>query len=166
MKKIVLIALVVCIVLGSISSSTAAPLQKNRKIKELATQAIATMDNETPPDWATGNFSGVWGVTILGVPLAPSGWITGYYQKIGLGRLEAVYALFNQTNATSYLKGMMLWIFFLGGAGSLLSGNVTWVTGIGVANQTHFYWRINAIIGPSFYIHCQYTKFENITRAH
>jgi hypothetical protein len=162
MKKIISI-LVICVFLSVLPLTTAAPIQKDLSIQRAP--APTTYDNETPPTWATGNFSGVWGVTVLGVPLAPAGWITGHYQKIGFGRLEAVYAEFNQTNATSFLRGIMLWIFFFGGAGSLATGNATWVSGIGVANETHFYWRINAIIGPSFYIHCSYTKFENITRA-
>jgi hypothetical protein len=166
MKKIVIMTFVICIVLSSMSSATTLPLQKNNKIQQLLPQATTTMENQTPPDWAKGNFSGVWGITVLGVPAAPSGWITGYYQNIGFGKLEAVYADFNHTNATAYLNGFMVWIFFLGGTGNLPTGNVTWVTGIGVANQTHFYWRINAIIGPSFYIHCQYTKFENVTKTH
>ncbi|KYK24238.1 hypothetical protein AYK25_09865 [Thermoplasmatales archaeon SM1-50] len=57
----------------------------------------------------------------------------------------------------------MLWIFFFGGAGSLATENGTWVSGIGIANDTAFYWRINAIIGPSFYILCNYTAFGNET---
>lgn len=116
------------------------------------------------PDWANGNFTGEWGITLFGIPAAPAGWITGYYENIGLGKLDAVYAIFNETNATAFLRGIMLWIFFMGGAGSLQGGNATWVVGIGVANETHFYWRINAIIGPSFYIHCAYTPFTNTTR--
>jgi hypothetical protein len=120
---------------------------------------------EEPPAWATGNFSGVWGLSFLGYPLAPLGWITGYYQNIGLGRLESVYAAFNQTNATSFLRGIMIWIFFMGGAGSLQTGNGTWVSGIGVANETHFYWRLNPLIGPSYYIFCTYTKFTNQTTS-
>jgi hypothetical protein len=119
---------------------------------------------DAPPDWAKGNFSGVWGLTVLGVPLDPAGWIKGYYQHIGLGQFDGTYATFNETNATSFLKGIMLWIFFLGGAGNIQTGKGTWVTGIGVANETHFYWRINAIIGPSFYIYCQYYAFSNETK--
>jgi hypothetical protein len=118
-----------------------------------------------PPAWANGNFSGVWGLSFLGYPLTPIGWITGYYQNIGLGKLESVYAEFNQTNATSFLSGIMIWIFFMGGAGSIQSGNGTWVSGIGIANQTHFYWRLNALIGPTFYIFCNYTKFGNQTTS-
>jgi hypothetical protein len=54
----------------------------------------------------------------------------------------------------------MIWVFFIGGVQSVETGNGTWVAGIGVANETHFYWRLNAIIGPSYYIHCEYSKFD------
>ena len=158
-RKILTIA-GICLLLIGMSAASARPLrtipQLQNHIPETPQQAL---NNDTPP-WANGNFTGVWGVNILGIPLEPIGWITGYYQNIGLGRLEGVYATFNETNATSYLTGIMLWIFFLGGAGSLATGNGTYVIGIGIANETHFYWRINAIIGPSFYIYCEYTKFE------
>jgi hypothetical protein len=97
--------------------------------------------------------------------MAPLGWITGYYQNIGLGKLDGVYAAFNQTNATAYLRGVMIWIFFMGAAGSLQTGNATWVSGIGTANKTHFYWRLNPLIGPSYYIFCSYTKFTNQTTS-
>ena len=115
---------------------------------------------DDPPEWANGNFTGVWGLTLLGVPLAPVGWISGYYENIGLGRFAGVFAEFNQTNATGALIGMMLWVFFIGGVGSLATENGTYVAGIGVANETHYYVRLHGIIGPSYYIHVEYTKFE------
>ena len=97
----------------------------------------------------------------MGIPLPPAGWIKGYFANApGIGRLEAGYAEFGETNATNILSGYMIWIFFLGGVTNVATGNGTWVSGIGVANETHFYWRLNAIIGPSYYIHCEYSKFE------
>ncbi|MBN1280741.1 MAG: hypothetical protein JXA00_03740 [Candidatus Thermoplasmatota archaeon] len=165
MKKITLVVVVISVVLAGMPLTTALPMPHLPSAMRHTPPTPAPYTNDTPPDWATGNFSGVWGITIFGIPLPASGWITGYYQRIGLGNFDAVYATFNETNATSFLRGIMLWIFFLGGAGSLATGNATWVSGIGVANQTHFYWRINAIIGPSFYIHCEYTPFENTTRS-
>ena len=115
---------------------------------------------DDPPEWARGNFSGVWGLTILGLPLEPAGWIRGYYEEIGLGRFVGEFAEFGETNATGGLIGYMLWIFFLGGVGSLSTGNGTYVSGIGVANETHYYLRLSAIIGPSYYVHVKYTRFN------
>ncbi len=164
MKKIILYASLCCLILLS-PITIGASIQKTVPISTTICTPNHQRQLGEPPAWANGNFSGVWGLSLLGIPLAPIGWITGYYQTIGLGRLEAVYAEFNQTNATSFLSGIMIWIFFMGGAGSLQTGNGTWVSGIGIANETSFYWRLNALIGPTFYILCNYTKFENRTAA-
>jgi len=164
MKKIILFVGLCCLVLIA-PITIGASIQKTIPSKQIIPSNHAVAPCAEPPAWAKGNFSGFWGITVLGVPLAPIGWITGYYQNIGFGKLEALYADFNQTNATSSLGGFMLWIFFFGGATNLQTGNATWVSGIGIANQTSFYWRINALIGPSFYIRCNYTAFGNSTSS-
>ena len=163
MKKILSI-LGVCFLLIAMSGMTAIPtsVTKNARTNKLNLtnfkKPLSTL--EDPPDWANGNFTGVWGLNVLGIPLPPSGWITGYYQEIGLGRLEAVFAKFNQTEPTGAILGIMLWIFFIGGVGSIATGNGTYIVGIGIANDTHYYLRLNAIIGPSYYMHVEYTRFE------
>ncbi len=159
MKKI-LFTIGICVLLLAMTSIHALPLplQKGLGIRETPQK---TLVQDTPPDWAAGNFSGEWGITLFGIPAAPLGWIEGYFSDTpGWGRLEGDYATFNETNATSKLSGFMIWIFFLGGVQDIETANGTWVSGIGVANETHFYWRLNAIIGPSFFIHCEYSKFE------
>jgi hypothetical protein len=159
MKKqlIVLGIILLLIVMPALPTVISTPVQKN----PLPLQKTPTYQLLDPaPDWAKGNFSGVWGITILGVPTQPLGWINGYYENIGLGKLEAEYADFNSTNATATLGGFMLWIFFFGGVKNIATGNTTWVSGIGVANETDYYLRLNAIIGPSYYMFVQYTKFE------
>ena len=141
------------------------PFQQSTSLQQPTTLA------DNPPAWAKGNFSGVWGSTLIGVPLPPTGWITGYYQILGsgkvmgLGKFDAVYAQFNHTNTTSFLQGIILWTFFLGRTGNLTTNKGTWTIGIGVTDDTEFFWRLNAIIGPSlsFYILCNYTAFENTT---
>lgn len=161
MKKFIFVILlaVMLVAMPSIASFQV-PSKNNHSIK-LKNLNQQLMQNDTPPDWAKGNFSGVWGLNFLGLPLKPAGWIKGYFaNQPGLGRLEAEFAEFNVTNATGIIGGYMIWIFFLGFVGSAETGNGTYVAGIGVANETHFYWRLNAIIGPSYYIHCEYTKFE------
>lgn len=161
MKKL-MIVIGICFILLTVPVMTASTVHRTRNIKTpFAPESKPIAVNDTPPDWAAGNFSGEWGLNILGVPLPPSGWITGYFaNKPGLGRLEAGFAEFNVTNATGLIGGFMLWVFFIGGVQSVETGNGTYVAGIGVANETHFYWRLNAIIGPSYYIHCEYSKFE------
>jgi hypothetical protein len=162
MKKNVICVGVCCLLLLS-PIALCASIQKTDPSKQIMPLNQPIITSDEPPTWAKGNFSGVWGVTVLGAPLPPLGWIQGYYQNIGFGKLDAVYADFNHTNATSYLRGFMLWIFFFGGAGNLAGGNTTWVSGIGVANNSSYYCRINALIGPSFYILVNYTAFGNQT---
>ena len=163
MKKI-LITLGICIILLSTPMIIAVPnelLDNTITIKPSMPLSEKQPENfDDPPVWANGNFTGIWGLNILGIPLEPIGWITGYYQNIGLGNFAAVFGEFNETNASGALIGIMLWVFFLGGVGSTETGNGTYVTGLGIANETHYYVRLHAIIGPSFYIHVKYTKFE------
>jgi len=163
MKKI-LVIVGVCSLLITMPITTAIPtkLVKNSRILNPIMPSIKkqTVNLDDPPDWAKGNFTGVWGINILGIPLAPLGWIAGYYQRIGLGNLAGVFGGFNDTNATGEIVGIMLWIFFLGGVGSIETGNGTYVSGLGIANETHYYMRLNAIIGPSYYIFVKYAKFE------
>lgn len=163
MKKILLIV-GVCILLVILPITTAIPtklIQNSRTvIPAMPLLKKQTVNLDDPPEWANGNFTGVWGINLLGVPLAPLGWIVGYYQNIGLGNFAGVFGTFNDTNATGAIIGFMLWVFFLGGVGSIETGNGTYVSGLGIANETHYYIRLHAIIGPSFYIHVEYTKFE------
>jgi len=161
MKKF-MIVIGICFLLLAMPAMTASTMHRTKNITTpFLPENKPVAANDTPPDWAAGNFSGVWGLTILGIPIPPAGWINGYFANApGIGRLEAGYAEFDVTNATNILAGYMIWIFFLGGVTSVATGNGTWVSGIGVANETHFYWRLNAIIGPSYYIHCEYSTFE------
>ena len=161
MKKLLSI-LGICILLVGTPAAMAISLPRTHTMKTNITNHEPSMlTTDDPPDWAKGNFTGVWGLNVLGIPLPPSGWIEGYFANTpGWGRLEAEFAEFNVTNATAKLSGFMIWVFFLGGVSSIATGNGTFVSGIGVANETHFYWRLNAIIGPNYYIHCNYTKFE------
>lgn len=160
MKKIIL-TLGVCFLLLAMPLITASPMKqiKNPKIKKILSdiekQGPALDD---PPEWANGNFSGVWGITILGFPTPPMGWVAGYYQEIGLGTLAGVFGPFN-SNATGAIAGIMLWIFFMGGVEDIATEKGTYVAGIGVANETHYYMRLHGILGPNYYMSVEYTRF-------
>ena len=160
--KNILLTVGICIIIIGMPMSMATPAVNHvARQRSLSVSQPSSIGNDTPPDWAAGNFTGVWGVNILGFPLPASGWVEGYFAvQPGLGRIEGEFAEFNVTNATGWFAGQMIWVFFLGAVGSVETGNGTWVSGIGVANESHFYWRLNAIIGPSYYIHCEYSKFE------
>jgi hypothetical protein len=162
MKKII-ISVALCCILLLFPIATALPIHHKISETQIISSSHQIYKMSDPPGWANGNFTGVWGITLFGVPVDPVGWIVGYYENIGMGQLDSVYGTFNETNASSFLRGYMLWIFFLGFAGNIQTGNGTWVMGLGTANETNFYCRINAIIGPSFYILAQYTPFEKDT---
>ena len=159
LKKTLIIGICCLLFLVPAASGFITPTQQSYQPQKL-TRPLPLQTLDDPPEWANGNFTGVWGLTILGIPTPPIGWITGYYENIGLGRFAGVFDEFNQTNATNALIGIMLWVFVLGGVGNIATGNGTYVTGLGVANETHYYARLSAIIGPSYYIHVEYAKFE------
>ena len=116
---------------------------------------------DAPPDWATGNFSGVWGINAFGVPLPAAGWVKGYYADRFFARIEGEYGVFtNMTNGTGSFFAIGIGPFLLGGINSYATENGTYLTGLGGVNETTFYWRINLIIGPTFYMHGNYSKFE------
>ena len=76
MKRI-LVVLGICITLLSAPMIAAVPNELLEKSK-LITPAMPLLKKEIvalddPPEWANGNFTGVWGVNILGIPLDPSG---------------------------------------------------------------------------------------------
>ena len=48
----------------------------------------------------------------------------------------------------------------MGGVVVKESGNGRYISGIGVENETNFYWRITALFGFSYYMNCKYSKFE------
>ena len=159
LKKTTIVIVCAAILLVPLAQGSTTPIKTPPLIQKF-NHPLPLNTLEDPPEWANGNFTGTWGLTILGVPTPPIGWIVGYYENIGLGRFAGVFAEFNETNATGGLIGLMLWVFFIGGVGNLATQNGTYVSGIGVANETHYYVRLHGIIGPSYYIYIQYTKFE------
>ncbi|MBN1861402.1 MAG: hypothetical protein JW840_08085 [Candidatus Thermoplasmatota archaeon] len=174
MKKNIIVSIGICSLLLFSPLALGFSIQKTIPFQQSASMQQPTILTDEPPAWAKGNFSGVWGFTLIGVPLPPVGWITGYYQVmgsgkvVGLGNFDAKYAQFNTTNATSFLRGIMLLTFFLGRTSNLSTNKRSWVFGIGIADDIEFFWRLNAIIGPSlsFYILCNYTAFGNATTLH
>lgn len=161
MKKI-LLTLGICFILLAMPTMTAKPMKlinNARTIKPFISDIEKQIPAlEEPPPWANGNFTGVWGMTIFGFPTPPMGWVYGYYQKIGLDSFAAVFGPFNG-NATGAIAGLMLWVFFMGGVEIIATGNSTYVAGIGVANETHYYMRLHGILGPNYYLHVKYTDF-------
>jgi hypothetical protein len=161
MKKTIFVG-IICLLISGIPFSSAISVEKLINIKSSYNneieQIVPTL--EDVPPWANGNFTGVWGITVFGIPTPPLGWVAGYYQEIGLGTLAGAFAPFTEPNATGTISGFMLWIFFMGEVIDNATGNNTYVAGIGVANETHYYMRLNGIAGPNYYMLVEYTRFE------
>ena len=163
MKKL-LIIVGICLLIV-VPTSTAVPMKVAQPDSVIPQTTQGYFDNETPPDWATGNFSGIWGLNLLGQPLPPAGWVAGYYSFNGLvGRFEGVFDVFNETNATGAIGGFFLGWFMFGRIMNVSTGNWTGFVGIGGANTTHFYWRIMGIVGPTFYMYGTHAALQNVTK--
>ena len=99
-----------------------------QSVKNLKTR-VSTVDETTlitdsPPDWATGNFSGTWGISILGIPTIELGWIKGYFQIGIVGRVEEVFAEYDKSE-TAQICTLIIGYFFLGMVGNETTGNWT-----------------------------------------
>lgn len=164
MKKLVAI-LGICILLigmpAAMSVSISIP-QKKLISRENPELAPTTSPTEDPPNWANGNFSGVWGIDIWGEARIPLGWIYGYYRRtVRFGYFYAAFANFGDENDTNFIKGLIVGPFMFGSLGSETSANETIFVGLGGYNETHFYWRIMGRTGPTFFMYGEYSKFEN-----
>lgn len=120
--------------------------------------------NNTPPDWAKGNFTGVWGINIWGEVDIPLGWLAGYYTDVRLGFFYGGFAEFGEENATAYLSGIFFGPFMLGTISEMIgenvSGNQSLFVGLGNYNETNFYWRIMGMKGPTYFMYGTYSMFE------
>ena len=117
----------------------------------------STVDAD-PPDWATGGFVGVLGLTNeMGRPESYRGYVAGYYEKEHFnGRFVGVIAKRNASEASGFIGGYIKGPFLIGVIGNLSTKEYKPIVGIGLTNQTHTYFRLMNIIGPTFYIACRY----------
>jgi len=161
MKKIIILA--ICLILLSMPLTVAYPnISTLNRTTNLLNPMEKSVYNETnPPDWAEGNFSGVWGLNLLGMPLEPAGWMKGYYSQKFIFRMEGIYGNNNESFPRNNIATWAFGPFLIGGAQNITTQNGTFIAGLGGVNETnHYYWRLSAIIGPSFYMYGTFTKFE------
>lgn len=151
MKKIISISIVLIIILSPIGFAQNANNIEKIKGQKLKQKPI---DNSDPPDWATGEFNGTWGVSLIGVPVAELGWVRGYFSAIGIfGKIEAEFAEWKDDEPTAYLSGIIILFNMLGVIGNLTSGEETFFMGLGAPSENGtYYYRISMILGPSWYI--------------
>lgn len=168
MKKTITI-MIVCVILFCLPLTSALSLSDTPLSEKQATitpttpyQPTATLD--TPPDWANGNFSGIWGLDIWGETLIPLGYLYGYYGNMRLGVFLGEFGGFWEENASGYIRGVFFGPFMFGGLGNISNAgtyeNETLFVGIGRYNETDFKWRIMGETGPTFFMKGTYTKFE------
>jgi hypothetical protein len=119
-----------------------------------------TSPADDPPDWANGNFSGLWGFDIWGEWHIPVGWMFGYYKRnTNFGYFYAGFAEFGEPNATWFIKGYIFGPFMFGSIGENEYANETLFVGIGRYNDTNYHWRLMGEEGPTFFVDGTYTKF-------
>jgi hypothetical protein len=152
MKKTILIGIILLLFIG-IPITSAVSIEKSTFIKNLVKeQSIQTM--EDIPDWAIGNFTGVWGLNIGGQPGTPLGLFIGYYGT------NLFAGMFTNTSAPSgWLWGFRFSFFMFGMVANITGEQSTYIVGLGGFNETHFYYRIMGIVGPTIYIAGVYNPF-------
>lgn len=162
MKKS-LISILICIIIMIMPMTTATfPIDKSLFTKKPGNSNKNTLLHDTPPDWAMGNFSGEWGISIVGIPILPLGWIEGYFSVIGItGRIEGVFAEFKDEEPQAFIQGFVILYNMIGIVGDIETGNGTFFMGLGFPNENgEYYYRISLIIGPSFYMMGTWSEFE------
>ncbi|HEC81479.1 MAG TPA: hypothetical protein ENI42_03520 [Thermoplasmatales archaeon] len=126
---------------------------------------LDALEEDVPPEWATGNFTGEWGISVFGVPFIALGWVKGFYENTGLvGRMEGVFAEYNKSE-TAKIGGFLVGPFFIGAVGNETTGNWTYAVGLGVFNvsSSEFYFRLMGLFGPNYYMYGTYSEFETTT---
>ena len=150
MKKIsILISLLVFITMLPLTSAITFPIDTNN--------IPGTVDAD-PPDWATGGFVGVLGLTNqMGRPESYRGYVAGYYQKEKFnGRFAGVISQRNASEVTGFIGGYIKGPFLIGIIGNISTEEYRPIVGIGLTNQTHTYFRLMSLVGPTFYMACRY----------
>ena len=150
----------ISILIGLMILVTIIPMTSAMNMPNMDTVITNTI-NSDPPDWATGDFIGIVGLTnAMGKPGTYKGYVAGYYEKEKFnGRFVGVIVQRNATEATGFIGGYIKGPFLIGIIGNLSTKEYKPIVGIGLTNQTHAYYRLMSVIGPTFYIACQYQTF-------
>lgn len=121
--------------------------EKNQNITK-----FYSTDND-PPEWATNYFIGVIGVTdVNGKPQPYTGYIAGYCEDDFKGRFFGILTEDIESEPKGFIGGRIVGLFLLGIISNYSGNQQTFIAGLGLKNETHFYFRLMGIIGPTFYI--------------
>ena len=163
MKKLLLV-LGICVLLVAMPAtlSVSAPTLKSvkRTIRIFSKEKQISSPADDPPNWANGNFSGLWGLDIWGEWHIPVGWMFGYYNRNpNFGYFFAGFADFGEPNATWFIKGFFFGPFMFGSIGENEYANETLFVGIGRIGESEYHWRLMGEVGPTFFVDGTYTEF-------
>jgi hypothetical protein len=153
MRKLILVGIVTIMLMG-IPMVSAVNLERATFLKSMRSEnPVGSL--EDIPEWAIGNFTGVWGFNVNGEPYEdPIGITAGYYGN----RLFAGF-LTNTTAPNGWILGFRFSFFMFGIVANLDGSQKVPIVGIGVWNDEIFYYRFMSIVGPTFYIAGVHTPF-------
>lgn len=154
MKRTIIIGIIFLFLIG-IPMTSAVNVERMTYVKNLKSEnPVGSL--EDIPDWAIGNFTGVWGFNVNGEPYEdPLGLIIGYYgQHLFAGLLT------NTTAPNAWIWGIRFSVFMFGMVSNFEGEQKIPIVGIGGFNEENFYYRFMSIVGPTFYMAGVYTPFE------
>ena len=159
-KKTLIIG--ICILILGFPGTTAlfTPNMKNN-ITRFSTFNRSISTRVDPPNWATGNFSGEWGIGTFGIPTIPMGPVEGYYREgIFTGYIKGVFSEYNKAE-TGQIEAIIFGYYLIGVIQNEATGNGTYIVGLGGRNETtsEFYYNLHLFVGPGWYMIGTYTKF-------
>jgi hypothetical protein len=146
----------------SITTALSQPVdQQSVSTGYILSNKITKVKLDTPPTWANGNFTGVWGLDIWGEYNIPLGWMFGYYKlSIDIGYFAAGFNIFGEPDISWFIQGYIFGIFMFGHMGENEYTDETYFVGIGNCNKTNYHWRILGEEGPVFFMDGKYTVFD------
>jgi len=110
-----------------------------------------------PPEWASGYFYGIVGLTNQnGQPGNNRGVTAGYCQEDFKGRFAGIIAENSEKDPEIFITGKITGPFLFGIIGNISKEKYNGIVGIGFRNETHFYFRLMGIVGPTFYMAGKY----------
>jgi hypothetical protein len=145
----------------TMTSAISSPLKQSfRSVINKIDNDISISIKDIPPNWANGNFTGVWGIDIWGEYQIPLGWMFGYYKLgINIGYFAAGFNFFGETEISWFIQGYIFGIFMFGSMDPNEYTNQTFFVGIGNCNETDYHWRVMGEEGPVFFMNGKYTIF-------
>ena len=154
MRKLILVGIISIMLMG-IPMVSAVNVERATFIKNLRSEnPVGSL--EDIPEWAIGNFTGIWGFNVNGEPYEdPIGLTFGFY-----GDHLFAGILTNTTAANGWIFGFRFSVFMFGMVANLDGSQKVPIVGIGGFNEENFYYRFMSIVGPTFYIAGVYAPFE------